>query len=179
MTNKETDWLDPESALSRFKQPENIRINEREEGGKSKINRYGFVIKNMGFLISENTLSEIVRNKNICPLPNTKNWMKGLINIRGNLVPVYDLSLMLKLDVDENQYNNILVLGKGSQSVAVVIEGLPRPCNVYDWNKMEDFPCDIYGLKEHLIEVYMSGDMVWMDFNQHSYFESVKDMMVV
>jgi len=179
MTNTETNWLDPESALSRFKKPENILNSEHVEGEKSKINRYGFVVENMGFLISESTLSEIVRNKNICSLPNTKKWMKGLINIRGNLVPVYDLSLLLGLTTEESNYNNILVLGKGSQSVAVVIEGLPRPCNVDDWNKMNDFPCDITGLKDHIIEVYMSDDVVWMDFNQHSFFESVKRKVVM
>jgi len=179
MTDTENNWLDPESALSRFKKPENLLINEQVDGEKSKINRYGFVIENMGFLISENTLSEIVRNKNICPLPNTKRWMKGLINIRGNLVPVYDLSLLLGLTSGDSNYNNILVLGKGSHSVAIVIEGLPRPCNINDWSKMADFPCDISGLKDHVVEAYMSEDVVWMDFNQQSFFESIKRKVVM
>lgn len=179
MINTENNSLDPESALSRFKKPENLLINEHAEGKKKAINRYGFIIENIGLLISENTLSEVVRNKNICSLPNTKKWMKGLINIRGNLVPVYDLALLLGLTSDTSSYNNILVLGKGSRSVAVVIEGLPRPCDVSGWNKMPDFPCDITGLKDHVIEVYMSGEIVWMDFNQHSFFESIKRKVVM
>ncbi|MCW8935257.1 MAG: chemotaxis protein CheW [Gammaproteobacteria bacterium] len=179
MINTENNCLDPESALSRFKKPENLLINDHAEGKKTAINRYGFVVENMGLLISENTLSEVVRNKNICPLPNTRKWMKGLINIRGNLVPVYDLSLLLGLTSVSSNYNNVLVLGKGVRSVAVVIEGLPRQCNVSDWHKMVDFPCDIPGLKDHIIEVYMSDKIVWMDFNQHSFFESVKRNVVM
>ena len=179
MINTENNYLDPESALSRFKKPENLLINEQAEGKKKAINRYGFVVENIGLLITESTLSEVVRNKEICSLPNTKRWMKGLINIRGNLVPVYDLPLLLGLTSEESSYSNILVLGKGSRSVAVVIEGLPRPCDVSEWNKVADFPCDITELKDHIVEVYMSEETVWMDFNQHSFFESVKRKVVM
>ncbi len=179
MTDVSENWLEPEDALSRFKKPEKHLLNKQETEYESKASRYGFMIDNMGFLISENTLSEIVRNADICPLPNTKDWMKGLVNVRGNLVPVYDMSLVLGVKGEGAKYNNLLVLDTGSQSVGILIEGLPQSCDVDSWHKISDLPCQLIGFKEHVSDVYTSDDMVWMDFNQKSYFESLKTQMII
>lgn len=171
--------LKPEDALTRFKKPEASLLNMQGSGHKSKSSRYGFVIENMGFLISENTLSEIIKNTKICPLPNTKVWMKGLINIRGNLVPVYDFSVLLGLSNENDQYHNLLVLGKDSRSVALLIDSLPQPCDMEGWQKLSQLPCQLAGLEEHVVDAYASDDIVWMDFNQESYFESIKHQLVM
>lgn len=179
MVDETNRWLKPEDALSRFKKPEISLLNKQDSGYKTKSSRYGFVIENMGFLIAENTLSEIVKNTKICPLPNTKVWMRGLINIRGNLVPVYDFSILLGLSNENNRYNNLLVLGKGSQSIGILIDSLPRPYDIDSWQKLSQLPCNLAGFEEHVIEAYTSEDVVWMDFNQESYFESIKHKVVM
>ena len=179
MVDEANSWLKPEDALTRFKKPEVSLLNKQDSGYKYKSSRYGFVIESMGFLIAENTLSEIIKNTKICPLPNTKVWMKGLINIRGNLIPVYDFSVLLGLSNENDQYHNLLVLGKGSQSVALLIDTLPRPCDIDSWQKLSQLPCHLAGLEEHVVDAYASDDIVWMDFNQESYFESIKHQLVM
>jgi len=179
MTDELNSWLKPEEALSRFSEPQKTLLNKKDSDFKEKVTRYGFVIENIGFLIAENTLSEVVKNTKIYPIPNTRNWMKGLVNLRGNLVPVYDFSVLLGLVTENNQYNNLLILGKDSLSVGVLIGGLPRPCNIEDWQKLEELPSGVAGLEDYVSEAYLADDIVWMDFDQRRYFESIKQQVVV
>ncbi len=46
---------------------------------------------------------EIIRMINITPVPNTPKYVKGVINLRGNIVPVVDLRL--KLNMPEKEYD--------------------------------------------------------------------------
>lgn len=53
---------------------------------------YGLQIKNV---------SEIIRIMDITKVPNTQYYCKGIINLRGAIVPVVSLSLRLGLDENE------------------------------------------------------------------------------
>ena len=179
MVDKTNNWMSPEEALSRFNKPTATKLSRQDEGNKSQISRYGFVIDNMGFLIAENTLSEVVKNLQIYPIPNTQIWMKGLVNLRGNLVPVYDFSNLLGLEADKNEARNLLVLGNDALSVAVLIDKLPRPCDVASWEKIDVLPRQLPGIEEYIEDAYLSDDIVWMDFDQKGYFESIKQQVAI
>lgn len=62
------------------------------------IRRLGFRIGNLGLLIAEQATSELSEVLAICPIPFSKNWLLGLMNLRGNLMPVFDLYELLKLE---------------------------------------------------------------------------------
>jgi len=170
--------LKPEEALKKFKKPETSLLNRQEEGAKDDINQYGFIIDKVGFLIAEKTLCEIVTNTKIYPVPNTSSWMRGLINLRGNLIPVYDFSVLIGLADGKSECSNLLVLGKGSDSVAILISSLPRSCDVKKWKKLSHIPCHLSGFEEHVTDAYSSNDIVWMDFNYKEYFDSLKEKIV-
>lgn len=174
MTDKADNWLKPEDALRRFKKPENALLNKPDYGFTEQAPRYGFIIENMGFLIAENTLSEVVKNAEIYPIPHTRDWMRGLINLRGNLVPVYDFSLLLGLSENRTQYENLLVLGKDSHSVGLLIDNIPRSYEIGSWQKLAQAPCHLVGLKDHVVDAYSYDDIMWLDFNHKGYFESIK-----
>ena len=143
MVDKTNNWLKPEEALKRFKKPENALLNKQGYEFTDKTSRYGFIIENMGFLIAENTLSEVVKNTKIYPIPHTKSWMRGLINLRGNLVPAYDFSLLLGLSKNEAEHDNLLVLGKGIYSAGLLIDKVPRSYDIRGWKKMVEIPCHL------------------------------------
>lgn len=179
MVDETNNWMSPEEALSRINKPQVTKLSKKDEGNKSQISRYGFVIDNMGFLIEENTLSEVVKNSQIYPIPNTQSWMKGLVNLRGNLVPVYDFSNLLGLEEDKNESRNLLILGKDELSVGVLIDRLPRPCDTGSWEKLEVVPCQLPGIEDYIEDAYLSDDIVWMDFDQKGYFESIKQQVAI
>ncbi len=46
------------------------------------IRRLGFRIGNLGLLIAEQATSELSEVLAICPIPFSKNWLLGLMNLR-------------------------------------------------------------------------------------------------
>lgn len=179
MPDHAKSWLTPEEALTRFKKPQTSLLNQQDVIQTESSSRYGFVIKNIGFLIAEKTLSEVVKNAHIFPIPNSQSWMRGLINLRGNLVPVYDLPLMTGLKDEMSQIDNLLVLGKGAESIGLLIDRLPQTCDISQWQKLSHTPCLLEGLEEYVTEAYSNNDIVWVDFNENEYFESVKQQIAL
>ncbi len=171
--------LKPEEALSRFKKRQNSLLEQVESSLIRPAARYGFVMQNLGFLIAKNTLSEIVINTSIYPIPNTKSWMRGLINVRGTLVPVFDFSLLLGFSKQSAEQENLLVLGKGSDSVGLLIDGLPKACDMTNWKKMVCMPQQLENFEEHINCAYTDKDIIWMDFNQKEYFRSIKNKIAL
>lgn len=61
--------------------------------------RYGFRIADLGLLIPQGAHSTFIENTPIFSLPNTTDWLKGLVNVRGSIVPVFDLGKMLQIEI--------------------------------------------------------------------------------
>ncbi len=57
------------------------------------VNRLGIQIASERLLIDLADAGEILAVPDITPVPLTKNWYRGLANVRGNLIGVVDLSL--------------------------------------------------------------------------------------
>lgn len=168
-----------EELLNRLKKSEDFLFDQHNTTNNSEVVRYGFKVGDTSFLISENTLSEVIKNTKIYPLPNTKSWMRGLVNVRGNLVPVFDLSLLLELGKTQNNVINLLVLGKDSESIGLIISGLPQAYEIRNWKKLSQMPKEIPGLDKHVSSVYIANDIVWLELNEKSYFESIKEQITI
>jgi chemotaxis signal transduction protein len=79
--------------------------------------RYGFRIAELGFLIPQGAHSTFIESAAVFPVPNTINWLRGLANVRGNMVPVFDLGRMLEADIKPIK-NALMVMVLGKRSIA-------------------------------------------------------------
>jgi purine-binding chemotaxis protein CheW len=57
----------------------------------------GFVIGKELFGVDILMVQEIIRETPITPIPNSPNFIEGVINLRGNIIPVIDLRKRLNL----------------------------------------------------------------------------------
>lgn len=87
---------------------------------------FGFRVGRFAFLVPVNVHCEVIEQTRANPLPNTQPWFSGLINLRGNLVPVFDLRLILGEEPAGSQRRRLFTIGKGDKCVAVWIDGLPE-----------------------------------------------------
>lgn len=82
--------------------------NVKEKTTKALLNMEGkylkFSLQNEHYGIEILKIIEIIRMIKITPVPNTSHYIKGVINLRGNIVPVVDLRL--KLNMPEKQYDD-------------------------------------------------------------------------
>ena len=172
-------WLEPEQALTRFKRPEISVLGLEDSVDKTEQTRFGFKLENIGILIAEKTLSEVMRSFQVYPVPNTKPWMQGLTNLRGNLIPVYDLALLLGLTSKPIEHSNLLILEKGQESIGLLIDNLPKSYDVSDWHTLMHSPRLPAGLTDFLLEVYAVDEVIWISFDHKSFFASLKQSIAI
>lgn len=167
------EWLSPSAALNRFNLPQGSVIDIVHQ--KDQRVRYGFRIGDLGLLIGTDTVSEVLDNTPIFPIPRTPTWLSGLLNVRGNLVPVFDLKLFLQLQHDIRQKRYVLVLDRGDTTVATLIEGLPQ--SVDATRKLTRLPPLSPALQAHTSVAYVNKDAVWLEFDHKSFFQSLGNQL--
>ncbi|NQY24052.1 MAG: chemotaxis protein CheW [Campylobacteraceae bacterium] len=84
-----------------------------------------FVLGSMKYAIELPKIREILTYpENITVLPNTTGWVKGLINLRGEVVPILDLRI--KFSTGEVEYNEntavIAVITENKRMIGIVVD---------------------------------------------------------
>lgn len=76
----------------------------------------GFEVSNIKFLVQHAQVNEISEMEPVFRLPNTGRWLLGLVNLHGNLVPVFDLASLVGGTFDTKSKTMLLVLGRGESN---------------------------------------------------------------
>ena len=135
--------------------------------------RYGYKISNLQFLVPEKVVSEVIQSPNIYSLPNSPIWIEGMLNIRGNIVPVMNVGKLLKENNPE-RLTNVLVLNSSNNapSIALMISGLPISLEVN--NSKQSASKNIPDLlQEFVTEGFNQNDLDWFEFEPKKLFRNL------
>jgi len=162
-------WMSPSAALSRIKAQPITATPESEDLllGQRPL-RFGFRLGNYGLLLGEQATSEVLDPLPIYPIPNTNAEWLGLVNLRGNLVPVYDLSAILGWPRNESDKPMMLFLGKGQETIGIMIDGLPRSPNLEQ--PLTRLPALPKRLLAHADLAYIDQGITWIEFDYEGFF---------
>lgn len=70
-------------------------------------------------------VSEIIRMQEITKVPRTPEYVEGVINLRGKIIPVIDLRKMFGLVVGEqNKENRTVVVDIGGQNIGIIVDAV-------------------------------------------------------
>lgn len=84
---------------------------ETDQEEKEKLMQLvGFVIGREMFGVDILMVQEIIRETPITPIPNAPDFIEGVINLRGNIIPVIDLRRRLNLRHVEAPDGNIWIM---------------------------------------------------------------------
>ncbi|MDM8558148.1 chemotaxis protein CheW [Candidatus Parabeggiatoa sp. HSG14] len=160
--------LSPSQALNRPLNRQALAPSISE--GEKVTRRIGFLMGNVGLLIAQLAISELSEPLEICPIPFTANWLLGLINLRGNLVPVFDLHQLLQMErsVEKGQ---LLILGQGQNAGAIVIEELPKHLTFTEADKLNSPPPMPSIIKPFTASGYEKNGQIWFNFDHLGFFE--------
>jgi purine-binding chemotaxis protein CheW len=82
----------------------------------------GFRIGDETFGVRISTVREIVRVPEITAVPNAPDYIEGVINLRGKIIPVMDLRKRFGVkDVEPNKKNRILVVEVDDKVVGLIV----------------------------------------------------------
>src|SRR6185295_11326262 len=116
--------LSPSEALRRASVDAGERAAERKDA--ATLLRQGFRIGNLRLMVPFDGGSELSEMLPVYRLPNCASWFKGLVNLHGNLVPVFDLAGLLGAGAGGGERPMLLVLGHRENAAAVLVDGLPQ-----------------------------------------------------
>jgi len=173
--------LPPSEALNRplYRTADDSVLLAFEE--EASIRRLGFRIGNLGLLIAQQATSELSDILQICSIPFTKAWLLGLINLRGNLVPVFDLRQLLQFPSVQqpNKKMMLLILGQGEFAGAIVIDELPIHLNFTDSDKLTNDPPLPTIIKPFVSSGYEKDGTVWFNFDNEGFFKSLATQLAL
>ena len=82
----------------------------------------GFRIGRETFGLPISTVREIVRVPEITSVPNAPDYIEGVINLRGRIIPVVDLRKRFgDKSFERNKKNRIVVVELGSRAVGLIV----------------------------------------------------------
>jgi chemotaxis signal transduction protein len=130
--------------------------------------RFGFCVGPLRLLILPQTFSEVVTQAMIYPLPNVPPWFLGVLNQRGNLLPVFDLHQMLATEDRQRDHYTVLVLDQGSDAVGIRIDGMPQALTLHHaLGRVPPLPAAIAA---YVPAAYSTGETVWCEFEHRGFF---------
>lgn len=105
--------------------------------GNSEDTQYGkyltFKLGKEVYAIEIRNVTEIVGIQKISVLPETASYMKGIINLRGKIIPVVDMCLRLKKE--SSGYTNrtcIIVIDIQDMSVGLIVDHVNEVISIPD-----------------------------------------------
>ncbi|TIS86804.1 MAG: purine-binding chemotaxis protein CheW [Mesorhizobium sp.] len=100
---------------------------QRESPAGERVDALTFQLSCERFAIETRCVREVVPLQKITPLPRTADFVAGIINLRGDLIPVFDLRRLLGLAADASGIpSHIIVVGEGQAEFGMTVDELPR-----------------------------------------------------
>jgi len=97
-----------------------------------------FLVGDVGYGIEISYVVEIISVQEITLVPHTHAYVKGIINLRGTVVPVIDMGM--RFGQGEIVYTDktcIIVLSMDDMSVGILVDGVQDVSNIDDDNIQE------------------------------------------
>lgn len=105
------------------------RNNANELPQKSEVVTYwrgvGFMLAGQKFVAPMGEVDEILQPPRVTKVPGVRNWMLGVSNIRGRLVPILDLAGLLSVPSKTNwKTRRVLVVGQGDHQHGLLVDAV-------------------------------------------------------
>jgi purine-binding chemotaxis protein CheW len=101
-----------------------------------------FRTDNLTFGISTNYILEIITNHTITPLPMIPGYVKGIINLRGQIVPIIDIRLRLgKAPIEYSTTTCVIVLDLDSVLIGIIVDAVEQVIDI-DYSSISPVPAN-------------------------------------
>jgi purine-binding chemotaxis protein CheW len=81
-----------------------------------------FKLADEQFAVETAKVQSINDTMEITKVPNSPKHIKGLINLRGNIISLLDINLLLDIDKKENGQNNIIILEMEDELAGITVD---------------------------------------------------------
>ncbi len=152
--------------------PQQIEVKATWEG-------VGFRMQDRSWVVPLDQVKEILTKVNISHIPGAKEWVRGVANVRGNLLPILDLKGFLSGQVTKmSRQSRILVMQHKGVVAGLLVEEVMGMRHFLE----EEFSADISDLdvpfNQMLMGQYRQRGESWGVFNINQLAEIPEFMQV-
>ena len=113
------------------------------------------VVFNLGleeYAINISCAEEIIRIPKFTKIPNVPSFIEGVFNLRGNVIPVFDLKK--RFELGESQRNNdsrLLILELDDMKVAIIVDDVSEVIRI-DEQSIQNLNSEIVSISKNSIQ---------------------------
>ena len=160
--------IPPTTALNRYAANRNkhaLYLNETRDEL-----HYGFRIGDLNFLLKPKEKIEVIEAAPACPIPNTPGWFSGMVNLRGDLLPVFDINFLITKNPVKAKW--IMIFRHNGRSAGIYIDTLPSGITLEICAESEiNLPDILQGCTEN---IYMQDNNTWIETDFEKLFQKLR-----
>jgi len=148
---------------------------------KTTLQLVGFVIGDELFGVDILTVQEIIRDATITAIPDAPDFLEGVINLRGSIIPVIDLRKRLKLvqsaPMDPDSW--IIILSVDGRITGFVVDRVTKVLNVPSDSIKPAPDIVVAGLRSQYINGVCKMDqrlLILLDFSRILMVDEIKKL---
>lgn len=89
-----------------------------------------FKLKDEQFAVETEKIESINDTMEITKVPNAPAYIKGLINLRGNIISLLDINLLLEAEKHEIEQENIIILKLEEELVGITVDNVDEVIDI-------------------------------------------------
>ena len=133
----------------------------------------GVRVGTLCLLVAHDCGGEILDAPRVRRLPLMPSWCSGLINVRGQLIPAFDLHACLDMAQQRATRQWWLVLGGGESAVAFPIDALPQSLLLSQATSIQTLALP-ERLQPHVVNGFRIDGELWFEFRHLEFFKSLR-----
>jgi len=98
-----------------------------------------FTLGTEHYALAIQQVHEIIRYSEPRSVASRADWVRGVISLRGRIVPVYDLAARLGVPSEPTEQTKIVIVEAGSETAGVIVDGVEEVLTVED-DQMQEAP---------------------------------------
>jgi len=98
------------------------------------------------------SVHEIIRYAEPRSVASRTDWVRGVISLRGRIVPVYDVAARLGIASELSEHTKIVIVEAGTETAGVIVDSVEEVLTVTD-EQIEDAPGADMSMIEAIIRI--------------------------
>lgn len=140
---------------------------------------HGFALDKLGILIPPQARCEVVEGLQVCPLPGAADWFLGMAQLRGYILPVFDLQrLALGSGTAPQRLRRFLVLEPQQKGLAVLLPAMPKRLQFSLQQQMDNQAGVPPRLLSHCRNLFYDNGL-WLELDFDGLFSQMTKQLVV
>lgn len=118
----------------------------------SEVQMVAFKLENEEFAVDIHQVREVLKMTQVTPLPQSAHYIEGVINLRGEVIPVVDLRKRFELPVGErSEQTRIIIVEIQDSNVGLIVDSVTEVLR-FSSSAIQPPPARVAGTRTDLIK---------------------------